>query len=39
MYFVPPSPVATETGRGAKRELDSVDEPLDLSLPKRARQQ
>ncbi|AMB43044.1 E1A [Bat mastadenovirus WIV9] len=35
----PSSPVAEETGRGARRRPAEAAEPLDLSLPKRRRQQ
>lgn len=39
VYFEPSSPVTAETGQAAKRRAQDVDEPLDLSLPKRRRQQ
>lgn len=39
VYPEPFSPVAVETGRGARRRPAEAAEPLDLSLPKRRRQQ
>lgn len=39
VYSAPSSPVAEETGRCARRRPAEAAEPLDLSLPKRRRQQ
>lgn len=39
VYFEPSSPVAVETRSAARRRAADSEGPLDLSLPKRRRQQ